>query len=54
MKHYEIVSLEKPELNSIEILIFKTLIDSVLCYDEFVLINKVLKEYSEMNEEINN
>ena len=46
--------LAKSKLNSIEVLIFKALIDSVICRDEFVLINNVLKEYNEMNEEMKN
>ena len=35
-----------------EVLISKDLIDSVISYDEFVLINNVLKEYKEMKEEV--
>ena len=50
-KHDKIVSL-KSKLNSIEALISKYLIDSVISHDEFVLINNVLKEYNEMREEI--
>ena len=46
------VFLAKSKLYRIEVLIFKTLIDSVNSYDEFVLINNVLKEYNEMKEEI--
>ena len=42
--------LVKPELNSIEVLISKALIDSNISYDEFVLINNVLKEYGEIKE----
>ena len=38
------VLLAKSKLNSIEVLICKSLIDSVISHDEFVLINKVLKE----------
>ena len=53
-KHDKIVLLAKSKLNSIEVLIFKALIDSVICCDEFVLINNVLKEYNEMNEEMKN
>ena len=34
----------KSKLNSIEVLISKALIDSNISHDEFVLINKVLKE----------
>ena len=53
-KHDEIVLLAKSKLNSIEVLIFKALIDSIISHDEFVLINNVLKEYDEMKEEIKN
>ena len=53
-KHYKIVLLAKSNLNSIEVLIFKALIDSVISLGELVLINNVLKEYNEMKEEIKN
>ena len=53
-KHDKIVSLLKSKLNSIEILFCKTLIDSNISYNEFVLINNVLKEYDNMKEEIKN
>ena len=53
-KHDKTVLLAKSKLNSIEFLIFKALIDSVISRDEFVLINNVLKEYNEMKEEIIN
>ena len=43
-KHDKMVLLAKSKLNSIEVLICKSLIDSVISHDEFVLINKVLKE----------
>ena len=36
--------LAKSKLNSIEVLISKTLIDSDISYDEFISINNVLKE----------
>ena len=42
-KHDKIVLLAKSKLNSIEVLISKALIDSVINHDEFVLINNVLK-----------
>ena len=48
-KHDKIVFLAKSELSSIEVLISKALIDSVISDDEFVLRN-VLKEYNEMKE----
>ena len=46
--------LAKSKLNSIEVLISKALIDSVITRDEFILINNVLKEYNEMKEDIKN
>ena len=52
--HDKIVLLAKSNLNSIEVLISKALIDSVVSHDEFVLKNNVLKEYNEMKEEIKN
>ena len=45
--------LAKSKLNSIEVLISKALIDSVISHDEFVLINNVLKKYNDMKK-INN
>ena len=51
-KFDKIVLLAKSKLNSIEVLISKALIDSVISHDEFVLINNVLKEYNERKEEI--
>ena len=53
-KHDKIVLLAKSKLNSIEVLISKALIDSVIIHDQFVLINNVLKEYNEMKEGIKN
>ena len=47
----KLVLLAKSKLNSIEVLIFKALIDSVISSDEFVSINNALKEYNEMKEE---
>ena len=53
-KHNKLVLLTKSKLNSIEVLISKALIDSVISHDEFVLINNLLKEYNEMKEAIKN
>ena len=39
---------------SIEVLISKALIDSVISHDEFVLINIVLKVYEKMKEKMEN
>ena len=46
--------LAKSKLNTIEVVISKTLLDSNIILDEFVLINKVLKELFDMKEEIKN
>ena len=48
------VLLAKSKLNRIEVLVFQNLIDSNINYDEYVLINSVLKEYEEMKEETKN
>ena len=53
-KHDKIVSLAKSKLSKIELLISKSLIDSNISHNEFVLINNVLKEYEEMKVEIKN
>ena len=46
--------LAKSKLNSIEVLISKTLTESNISHDEFVLINNVLKEYDNMKEKRKN
>ena len=47
--------LAKSKFNSIEVLISKALIDSVISHDEFVLIiNNMQKEYNAMKEEVKN
>ena len=46
--------LGKDQLNTIQVLIFKALIDSCISHDKFVSINNVLREYYEMEEEIKN
>ena len=53
-KHDKIVSLAKSKLSKIELLISKSLINSNISHNEFVLINNVLKEYEEMKVEIKN
>ena len=53
-KHDKIVLLGKDKLNTIEVLISKSLIDSYISHDEFVSINNVLREYNEMKKEIKN
>ena len=46
--------LEKAMLNTLEVLIVKTLIDSYISHDEFFSVNNVLREYNEIKEEIKN
>ena len=48
----KIVLLAKFKLNNIEVLISKALINSNIRHNEFVLINNVLKEFYDMEEEI--
>ena len=45
--------LAKSKMNNIEFLISNALIDSNISYDEFVLINNILKEFYGIKEEIN-
>ena len=53
-KHDQTVLLAKSKLNNIEIIISKTLLDSVISHHEFVFMNNVLKEYNKMKQEIKN
>ena len=46
--------LAKSKLNSIEVLISKAIVDSVISGDKFVALNNVLKEYDERKDEIKN
>ena len=49
-KHDKILSLSKSELNRVEMLISKALIDLNISHNEFVLINNVPKELDDMKE----
>ena len=53
-KHDRIVLLAKSELNSREVLISHSLIDSIISHYEFAFTNNVVREYDKMKEEINN
>ena len=44
--------LGKDKLNTIEIIISKTLIDSYISHDEFVSVNSVLREYNEIKDSV--
>ena len=46
--------LEKSILNTIYVLISKTLADSYIDHDKLVSVNNVLREYNEIKEEIKN
>ena len=46
--------LAKTKLDAIEVLIFKSLIDSYISHDEFVLVNNALRKYNDSKEEIIN
>ena len=48
----KIVLLAKGNLNAIEVLFSKTLIDSYISHNKFVSVNNVLREYYKMREEI--
>ena len=51
-KHDKIALLANSKLNEIEALISKTLINSVVSHDEFVLINNILKKCNKIKKEI--
>ena len=51
-KHDKIVLLEKDKLNTIEVLIWNTLINSYIGRDKFVVANNVLREYNKIKKEI--
>ena len=44
----------KAKLNSIKRIIFRTLINSYTSYDQFVLVNNVIREYDDAEEGIKN
>ena len=42
------------KLNTMEVLISKSLIDTCISHDEFVSVNNILRKYNDMKEEIKN
>ena len=46
-KHNQTVLLGKDKINTIEVLISKSLIDSYISHEEFVSVNNVLRENNE-------
>ena len=53
-KHDKIVLLGKDKLNTTEVLISKSLIDSYISHDEFVSVKNVVREFNDMKKEIKN
>ena len=49
--HDKIVLLGKDKINTFEIIIFKSLINSYVSHNEFVLVNNVLREFNEMEKD---
>ena len=52
--HGKIVLQARTELNTVEVLVSKALIDSNISHGEFSLVNNVLKEYDHIKEEMKN
>ena len=52
-KHHKVVLIAKSKLNSIEVLISKAFIDSIISHDELVLLKNVLKEFYDMKDSNN-
>ena len=53
-KDDKILLLGRDKLNTIEVLIFKALIDRYISHNELVSVKNVLREYNEMKEKIKN
>ena len=53
-KHDKIVLLGKDKLNTTEVLISKSLIDSYISHNEFVSVKNVVREFNDMKKEIKN
>ena len=51
-KYHKIVLLRKTKLDTIDVLIYKALIDWHISRDEFVSVNTLLREFNEMKKEI--
>ena len=53
-KHENLLLLAKAKMNSIEVFIYRALINPYISHDEFTLVNNVLRVYNDMKEEIKN
>ena len=49
--HDKIVLLGKDKINTFEVIISKSLINSYVSHNEFVLVNNVLREFNEMKKD---
>ena len=49
--HDKIVLLGKDKINIFEVIIFKSLINSYVSHNQFVLVNNVLREFNEMEKD---
>ena len=49
-KHDKIVLLGKDQLNTIDVLVSKSLNNSYISHDKFISMNNVLNEYNDMKE----
>ena len=52
--HEKIILLEKDKLNTIEVLISKSLTDSYISHDELVSVKNILRKYCEIKNKIKN
>ena len=52
--HDKTVLMGKDKLNTIEVLIFKSLIDSYISHDKFISVNIILREYNEIKNKMKN
>ena len=48
------VLMGKDKLNTIEVLIFKSLIDSYISHDKFISVNIILREYNDIKNKMKN
>ena len=53
-KHDEIVSLAKSQLHSIEVLLYRAQMASYISHYEFILVNKLIREFGDMKRAIKN
>ena len=52
--HDKTVLMGRDKLNTIEVLIFKSLIDSYISHDKFISVNIILREYNEIKNKMKN